>query len=298
MRSYYSNRYAADFSAIRRFKRSRLHAELADAMLPAVQQQPAIVPAAPQQPIAPVLPALPAGQEAQQPDPEFDGDQVDDDDLLLLDEQLQGDAEAMGQGDLRHSDSSSAESAGWESEWDSDAEAHRVLEEADEEEAAGVRAAEALPALGTAEYHRAQLDNKAWEGSAFSTRQLMSGLHTVCREWGKMTDRAFDDLLLLLNLAHGGRRSTSIPSSLYLFKKVMGVPELQSLEYHACTCDQHCWDPLDHKKWRAPAEGDDDPLYKCPKCGAPRFTTPLNKLGHGTLRPARVREGHATCEML
>lgn len=84
---------------------------------------------------------------------------------------------------------------------------------------------------GTLDFYQEKLDETAWDRAPGTYREFLAGIYEITKNWGGTASRAMDDLLLYMNVWHGGRQHSGIPPSYHLFKKVMEVPELNRFEW-------------------------------------------------------------------
>lgn len=73
-----------------------------------------------------------------------------------------------------------------------------------------------------------------------------------------------------------------LPKSWYLVKHVLALPDIDKYEYHACTCDKHCYEKIERSEWEAHADD------QCPHCHTRRFTRGRN----GKLKPVKVKRSY------
>lgn len=108
-----------------------------------------------------------------------------------------------------------------------------------------------------------RMDEPFLQGCTTSLRSFLVALFRIFVE-EQMKVSTFENILKLLDKVFKPL-SADFPTSLYLVRKVLEVPEFDAVEEHICICEGHIFQHAKKQEWNKYKN------EKCPKCKEYRF---------------------------
>jgi len=144
----------------------------------------------------------------------------------------------------------------------------------------------------TAQFYTSHLDWEVHEGAGQTLRQWLF-TRVSQKIASNATDEAFEiDLRIRRYEAekYCNLQCVIMPTSMYMVRRILGVPELWEREYHICPCENEAWEPLPPNAWFHPDDvRSSGPAYECRVCKGKRFTVEQQPSGRTTVKPKLVR---------